>query len=310
MKALILEIKGNSLDDGPGIRTVVFFKGCPLNCVWCHNPESKKAVVELSWDKKDCIGCFRCAQACSQKAIDSSYMHFINRQKCTLCFACVDVCPSGAMSRVGREMTVEEIMQYIMKDKPFFDTSCGGVTLSGGEPLMHIACASELLQQCKHNGIHTLVETSGYFSWDEFESLIAPYCDVVYFDIKLIDDAEHKKYCGVSNKKILDNFKNLVELSNKTGIGLLPRIPLVPTITATEHNLTGIASFLSECGIYDVELLRYNPLWPEKCTKIGNNGTIDKNLTQWMPQEEYERCKRIMSEVNGEKLQLFKPVSL
>ncbi|MCX8125031.1 MAG: glycyl-radical enzyme activating protein [Spirochaetes bacterium] len=298
MKSLILEIKGNSLDDGPGIRTVIFFKGCPLNCVWCHNPESKKAMVELSWDKKECIGCLSCAHVCPVQAIDSANTYFVNRHKCTLCFACVDVCPSGAMSRVGKEMTVDEIMHLIEKDKPFFDTSGGGVTLSGGEPLMNIAFASELLQQCKRNNIHTLIETSGYFNFDEFTSYILPYCDMLYFDLKLIDETEHKKYCGVSNKKILDNFKKIVELSNKTTIKFLPRIPLVPGITATQKNLVGIAQFLHECGVSTVELLRYNPLWPEKCAKVGSNGNIDAQLTQWMPHEEYERCKKIMSQVN------------
>ncbi len=298
MKSLILEIKGNSLDDGPGIRTVVFFKGCPLNCVWCHNPESKKAVMELSWDKKECIGCLACAKICPENAIDIHNVNFVDRIKCTLCFKCVEVCPSGAMSKVGTEMTVEDILQQLLKDKPFFDISGGGVTLSGGEPLMNISFASELLQQCKNNAIHTLVETSGYFNWNEFETCIAPYCDMVYYDIKLIDEEEHKKYCGVSNEKILSNFKKLVGLSKMSGIKVVPRIPLVPGITAKEQNLTGIAAFLQECGMHNVELLRYNPLWPEKCVKVGNNTIIDKTLTQWMPHEEYERCKRIMSEVN------------
>ncbi len=126
---LILEIKGNSLDDGPGIRTVVFFKGCPLNCVWCHNPESKKKAIELSWDSKECIGCKSCIEVCRANAISVKNPYYIDRSKCTLCFECVDVCPSGALSRVGKYMTVNEIMKEILKDKPFFITSGGGVTL-------------------------------------------------------------------------------------------------------------------------------------------------------------------------------------
>ncbi|MEJ5362163.1 MAG: glycyl-radical enzyme activating protein [Spirochaetota bacterium] len=297
MKTLILEIKGNSLDDGPGIRTVVFFKGCPLNCVWCHNPESKKAVVELSWDKKECIACLSCAKVCPENAISLQNQNFVDRKKCTLCFKCVDVCPSGAMSIVGKLMTVEDVMQHVLKDKPFFDTSGGGVTLSGGEPLMNIPFASQLLKQCKNNAIHTLVETSGYFNWDEFETFIAPYCDTVYYDIKLIDEEDHKTYCGVSNIKILSNFKKLIQLSQSMGIQVVPRIPLVPGITATEKNLTGIAEFLHQYGVDNVELLRYNPLWPEKCMKIGNNAIIDEALTRWMPHEEYEQCKNLVSKV-------------
>jgi len=297
MKTLILEIKGNSLDDGPGIRTVVFFKGCPLNCVWCHNPESKKAVIELSWDKKECIACLSCAKVCPEHAIDLKYQNFVDRKKCTLCFKCVDVCPSGAMSTVGKPMTIDDIMQHVLKDKPFYDTSGGGVTLSGGEPLLNIPFVSELLKQCNNNAIHTLIETSGYFNWNEFESCIAPYCNTVYYDIKLIDEEKHKTYCGVSNTKILSNFKKLIHLSQSMGIHVVPRIPLVPGITATEQNLTGIAKFLHDCGVDNVELLRYNPLWPEKCMKIGNNAKVDEALTRWMPHEEYERCKKLVSGV-------------
>ncbi len=295
MKTLILEIKGNSLDDGPGIRTVVFFKGCPLNCVWCHNPESKKAAIELSWDKNECIACLSCAKVCPEHAIDVHNQNFVDRKKCTLCFGCVDVCPSGAMSTVGKLLTVEDIMQHVLKDKPFFDTSGGGVTLSGGEPLMKIPFASELLKQCKNNAIHTLVETSGYFNWDEFETCIAPYCDTVYYDIKLIDEEDHKKYCGVSNTKIISNFKKLIQLSQSMGIQVVVRTPLVPGITATEKNLTGIAQFLHQHGVDTVELLRYNPLWPEKCMKIGSDAKIDEALTRWMTHEEYEQCKKFVS---------------
>jgi len=293
-KTLILAIKGNSLDDGPGIRTVVFFKGCPLNCVWCHNPESKRAVVELSWDQNECIGCLTCTTVCHVNAISKNNTFFINRDTCTLCFQCVEVCPSGAMAGVGKYMDVNGVVNEIIKDKPFFDTSGGGVTLSGGEPTVYMQFASELLKALKKIKIHTLIETGGYFNWDEFEANIAPYCDMVYYDIKLIDDDEHKKYCGVSNAKILQNFKNLVELSQKNTIQLMPRIPLVPEITATKHNIEGIAQFLSECGVNHVQLLRYNPLWPEKCKKIGiSPELIDKKLTQWMSAEEYEQCRQV-----------------
>jgi len=293
-KALILDIKGNSLDDGPGIRTVVFFKGCPLNCVWCHNPESKRATPELSWDGRECIGCYSCKNVCALNAIIPGSTHFINRAVCNLCFACVDVCPSGAMSKVGKLMAVEDIIQTIIKDKPFFDTSGGGVTLSGGEPTVYMQFASELLKALKKIKIHTLIETGGYFNGDEFEANIVPYCDMVYYDIKLIEDFKHKKYCGVSNAKILQNFKKLVELSQKNAIQVMPRIPLVPGITATKHNIEGIAHFLRECGVNRVQLLRYNPLWPEKCFKIGSNGNIDKALTQWMPQKDYEFYAKIL----------------
>ena len=135
---LIMEIKGNSLDDGPGIRSVVFYKGCPLSCVWCHNPESKKASMEISFDANICIDCGSCRDVCPQKALARQNRFYIDRSKCTLCFLCVDACPSGALDKVGKTMYVDEIIKKILPDKPFFDTSGGGVTLSGGEPTLYM----------------------------------------------------------------------------------------------------------------------------------------------------------------------------
>ena len=292
---LILEIKGNSLDDGPGVRSVVFIKGCPLNCVWCHNPESKKVSVEIAFDPGDCIGCNTCIGVCAQKALSRDDDHFIDRAKCTLCFDCVESCPAASLSRVGKQLTVDEITEQVLKDKPFYDTSGGGVTLSGGEPSMFMDFASALLKKLKKQKIHTLIETSGFFDYDEFTKKIMPYLDEIYFDIKLFAEEDHKRYAGVSNKRILENFAKLNTDPAMKKISLLPRVPLIPGITDTDFNLQGIAEFLSQQKIKKAALMRYNPLWHEKVEKIGgtNSYTADSSMSSWMDSAQFEHCREI-----------------
>ena len=171
--AKVLDIKGNSLDDGPGIRTVIFFKGCNLNCHWCQNPETKSAQIELSYELEKCIGCRNCENACSMDAISPVNFSFVNRKLCKLCFECVEECPSTALSKVGKEMSIDEIFQKVMKYKSFYDTSGGGVTLSGGEPTYYIDFISNLLKKLKSEGIHTLIETNGLFNIKKFESIVS-----------------------------------------------------------------------------------------------------------------------------------------
>ena len=154
-RPLILEISGNALDDGPGIRSVIFFKGCPLSCVWCHNPEGKRAVREIAFDAKACVGCDTCMKLCPEKALSRGNRHFIDRTRCSLCFLCADACPSEALSRVGLEMEVGEIVYTVMKDKPFYDVSGGGVTLSGGEPALFMDFTAALLSRLKAQGGYT-----------------------------------------------------------------------------------------------------------------------------------------------------------
>jgi pyruvate formate lyase activating enzyme len=266
---LLFEIKANSLDDGPGIRTVVFFKGCPLNCEWCHNPESKRASVELSHDPRRCIGCGHCMEVCPVSAITLEGGITIHRKRCTLCMSCVDGCPSGAMSRVGFAMSPEEVANTVVRDKPFFDNSGGGVTFSGGEPTMHLDYAADLARLLHSKGIHVLLETCGLFPYERFSELLLPHVDSVYFDLKLFDDAAHRTYCGASNKTVLENFRLLAQAARRSGPTLLARTPLVPGITDTDGNLLGIAGFLRQCGIIKAALLPYNPLWHDKGRSIG-----------------------------------------
>lgn len=292
---LILEIKGNSLDDGPGIRSVVFYKGCPLSCVWCHNPESKKAVAEISFDANTCIDCGSCREVCPQNALSRDNPFYIDRSRCDLCFLCVEACPSGALEKVGKTMSVDDILKKILPDKPFFDTSGGGITLSGGEPTMHMDFSSRLLSAFKQNNIHALLETCGYFDFNRFMDMLYPYIDMIYFDIKIIDKSLHKKYCGVPNEKILDNFTRLAETATKDGKIILPRTPLIPDITDTEENVKGIAEFLKSRNIAEAALLAYNPLWHEKNDKVGVNDPYknNKTMTTFSDNSVLERCKAI-----------------
>jgi pyruvate formate lyase activating enzyme len=285
MQINILEIKGNALDDGPGIRSVIFVKGCPLSCVWCHNPESKIARPEIAYDERVCIKCNDCIETCQQKALSTKNPFFVDRNICKTCFDCVDTCPTGALSRVGTFMDTEDIVLEIEKDLPFFETSNGGVTFSGGEPTLYMDSLSELIQRFRSKGIHTLVETCGYFQWDSFKEKIVPFVDMIYFDIKLMDSKAHLQYCGKDNTLILNNFATLIREIRKTQIVLLPRVPLIPNITATPKNLNAIAAFLQKHHVRHVHLMEYNPLWIEKNAKMGlvNSFTTRKEMNQWMP---------------------------
>lgn len=297
-KPLIFEIKGNSLDDGPGIRTVIFLKGCPLSCVWCHNPESKKAGAEISFDRDQCIGCGTCLGTCPEKALSRANPFFVDRDRCTLCFSCAESCPSGALARVGREMTSGEIIESVLRDKTFYDASGGGVTLSGGEPTMHLDFVSGLLKGFKEHGLHILLETCGQFDGGRFDRAILPYTDIIYLDVKLFDPRDHRRYCGVGNETILKNLARLGKLSAGGGFRLVPRVPLVPGITDAESNLRAIAGFLKENGITGARLLPYNPLWHKKCSMIGLENPYRKveAMTRWLPREQVQKCEEIFEE--------------
>ena len=294
---LVLEVRGNSLDDGPGIRSVVFMKGCPLSCVWCHNPESKNPGPELLFDSSICLSCGICTQSCESGALYLKKKQLVfDRSKCNLCFSCIDLCPSGALERAGKSMTVNDIIDKVMKDKPFYETSGGGVTLSGGEPLMFMDFASELLAGLKKKGIHTNVETCGIFKIERFVELILPHLDMIYSDIQLIDALLAERYTGVKSDLILENFKALHEISLKKHPDfLLPRTPLIPGITDTDENLGAIAEFLSLLGVKKASLLEYNPLWHAKLNKLGKDELGAGKSRDWMDKKHVVHCKEIFS---------------
>jgi len=266
-----------------------------MDCWWCHNPESKKAVVEIAFDAGACTGCDSCLAACERHALSRDNPGYIDRQACNLCFACVAVCPSGALEQVGRAMSVDRITDTLLKDKPFFDTSGGGVTFSGGEPTLFMPFLSRLASSVRQAGAHTLLETCGLFDGDRFAALVLPHLDTIYFDLKIFDRDAHRRYCGVANDTILDNAIRLAERACHGDIDFLPRIPLVPGITATPDNLCAWAAFLKNHGLNRVKLLAYNPLWPEKTVKVGEDNAYarEKSLQSWMSPEEIKKLENI-----------------
>jgi pyruvate formate lyase activating enzyme len=292
---LVMDIKGNSLDDGPGIRSVIFLKGCPLSCLWCHNPESKKPGPELGFDGEKCVCCDTCLGICQREALNRESPLFVDRASCDLCFECTEQCPSGALHRIGSEMSLDEMVRAVVKDRPFFDNSGGGVTISGGEPTLYMGFLSQLVAALKSEKVRVLIETCGLFNLERFEKTVLPHVDTLYIDIKLFDDEAHRRYCGAGNRTILENFARLNELSRGNGFTLLPRTPLIPGITDTPDNLQAIARFLSDNGVTTARLLPNNPLWMAKNKKIGAADPCPEEdpMRSWSGEKHIASCKRI-----------------
>lgn len=292
---LIVDVKGDVLDDGPGIRTVIFFKGCPLNCFWCHNPENKRPEAELMFDPEKCIACGQCEKVCPEKAISLTRDRRIDRDRCTRCFTCADQCPAGALKHLGEPMDVETLVGNIEKYAPFYAASGGGVTLSGGEPTLFMAYASAVLLALRSRGIHTLLETCGHFDYLRFKRLILPYADTIYMDIKFADPSKHKTWCGRTNHRILNNFIRLRSTMAEPEKSLLPRIPLIPEITDTRENITEIIEFLSYHKVNRAALLPNNPLWLDKSFRLGR--PVDEKmrnlLTRWQDSEHLDAVRHM-----------------
>lgn len=290
---MLFEIKGNSLDDGPGIRTVVFFKGCPLSCIWCHNPESKRRESQIAFDAAKCVRCDGCIDTCPSSALDRNTPFFVDRDRCDLCGRCTDLCPSGALSIVGRKMSIEQIVAAIERDIPFFRNSGGGVTLSGGEPTLFMDFAARLTRALRQRGVPVLLETCGLFHFDSFIDQLYPHLNAVYFDIKIIDSRRHRDLCGAPNQTILDNFRRLFHLYKNGGIPVLPRVPLIPNLTTDEENLRAIASFLREQDAYTIALLQNNPFWIDKCYTIGVEPRIQNSVVRgWIDSEKMSAIRK------------------
>ncbi len=252
---LIFNIRRFALDDGPGIRTTVFLKGCPLSCIWCHNPESMDPAPAVAFYPDRCILCGDCRRICSEGAVSMHDNRRIKRQRCSACGRCADICPAGAVELLGRYYPARELVEILMKDLIFYGTSGGGVTFSGGEPALHGAYLKPVMKELKKKNIHIAIQTSGMFDLSAFRSEILPFIDIVYYDIKFIDRHEHEKYTGRDNITILDNFQKLAGMPD---VRIIPRVPLVPGITATVRNLTGVADFIKSAGCEYYELLPYN----------------------------------------------------
>lgn len=288
-RALIFDIKRDCSEDGPGIRTTVFFKGCPLSCVWCQNPEGRDKQPTLSYTAMNCQP-ERCGTACIEVCTENClYLSqgklTIERERCTVCNRCCDVCPSGALQPSGYWIELDEMLYRLLIDRPFYQSSGGGVTLSGGEVTQQMEFVHHLLKALKQEGIQTAIETSGFFNYRRFCELLLPWLDLIYFDLKLIDDSASRQYTGQTNRLILENFRKLVDVAQ---VPVIPRVPLVPGITTDRENLQGIAEFLTRHGMDDATLLPYNPLWADKAIKLGEMPRYSR--TTFMTQQEKDCC--------------------
>ena len=263
---LVFDVRGFSLDDGPGIRTTVFLKGCPLSCAWCHNPESWKAEREMAFYPGLCIGCGDCSRCCPEDAVSMDLPQRIDRSRCSACGRCADVCPSTALKVVGAQFGIEELARQILVNRIFFETSGGGVPFSGGEPTMHMDYLGMAVRRLKQAGLHVALQTSGMFELAEFREKVYPFVDLIQYDIKFRDEERHRKFTGTGNERILENF---VALWKEARAAIIPRTPLVPGITAEAENITSIARFLKKQGCSRYELLSYNPGGLAKRTAVG-----------------------------------------
>jgi pyruvate formate lyase activating enzyme len=288
-KAFIFDIKRDSSEDGPGIRTTVFFKGCPLACMWCQNPEGLGKGTSLSFRPELCNlpACgMPCIAACPKGALSVvGDVLSLGRALCMQCGRCSEVCSEKALETVGEWLTVDELYYRIAIDKPFFQSTGGGVTASGGECTMQMEFLHAFFKKLKAEGIQTAIETNGVFNFERFKRLLLPWLDFIYYDLKLIDDEASRRYTGLSNRPILENLKRLGKNAN---IPVRVRIPLVPGITDTAENLKGIASFLRKQGIKNAEMLPYNPLWRDKLKRLGMDEKY--NHPHFMSQTEIEKA--------------------
>ena len=267
MKGIIFDVKRYALHDGPGIRTTVFLKGCPLHCAWCHNPEGINPAPEIFFREEKCLPeCQKCVAVCPQKALQKiSGRLNIDRAACDGCGRCGEVCVYEAIEVVGREVSLEELMVDLGKDSLFFQESGGGVTFSGGEPFFQPVFLHELLVGAKKQGWTTIVDTSGYVDFAVIEPEL-PFIDCFYYDLKIMDEEKHLHWTGVSNKVILDN---LVRLSRK-GQPVVVRVPLIKGVNDDESNILNMVNFLqNRTKVNEVHLLIYHSNWTSKVIRLG-----------------------------------------
>jgi pyruvate formate lyase activating enzyme len=272
-QGIVFNTQRFTLHDGPGIRTELFLKGCPLRCEWCGNPESFKSYIQPGVYKNKCISrekCGMCEEACPEKDILNfveDKLTSIDCSKCKNCLACYNTCPSDAIKQWGKSMSVEECMKLIRRDKGYYERSGGGVTVSGGEPLLQSDFVTELFKACKDEGIHTCCESSFYVNWEEIEKVL-PYTDLIISDIKHMDTNIHKKHTGVCNDKILENLKKLTSKERD----LILRIPVIPNVNDDMENIKATADFiLNELGgrVRTLQLLSFMRLGEEKYHSLG-----------------------------------------
>ena len=264
----IFNIQKFSTHDGDGVRTTIFFKGCPLRCMWCHNPESQHYYKELIFHQHKCTACGRCVAKCKQGAnsiVDGKIV--FDRSKCTACGVCTDWCITEARELAGKEYTVDALVKEAMKDKIFYEQSGGGVTLSGGEVMasQHMDYVEKVCRKLHENGVSVFIDTSGYTDYANLKRIL-PYVDVVLYDIKVMDPEDHKKYIGVDNSLILENLKKLSD----DGAGLYIRLPIIQQVNATDEHIESVIHFLKENNIHarQVNLLPYHDIGKGKYASL------------------------------------------
>jgi pyruvate formate lyase activating enzyme len=271
--AVIFNVMRFAVHDGPGIRTAVFFKGCPLSCWWCHNPESQSFQPDVLYSADRCRLCEACAHACPQHAIVRAGDHMATTADCTRCGTCLDFCASDARAIAGRAMTVPEMLSEIERDTIFFDESGGGVTFTGGEPLAQPAALEALLHACRDRRINTAIETCGAAPRETFLRLCG-LTDLVLFDIKLIDSERHRKFTGVPNTNILENLAALA----RSHRNVIVRVPVVPGVNDRADDVRGFAEVLAGLPVQRVELMPYHRAGAEKYRRLGREYKLSQTL--------------------------------
>jgi len=266
IKGLIYNIQKFAIHDGPGIRTLVYMKGCPLNCAWCSSPQSQKPDPEIIYYEVRCKKCGDCVKTCPVKAMSLAEDGVsIERARCNSCGECAEICPNQALEILGRGVTVSELFREINKDSGFYRRSGGGITVGGGEPTMQPEFVEEFLKQCRQNYIHTAIETCGFVRWENLKNIL-DYVDLVYMDIKHMDPVVHEKITSVSNTIILENVRKVSVLRS-----LIIRIPVVPGCNDSDDNIRDTANFASQLGdnLIRVELLPYHKFGTQTYSQIG-----------------------------------------
>lgn len=264
MTGLVTEVERFALNDGPGIRTTVFLKGCNMKCKWCHNPETISRSRDILYYANKCISCYKCVYVCPSKAQKKiSGLHHYYPNLCVKCGKCADICYAGAMAISGKKMSTEEVMAEIVQDRLYYKTSGGGVTISGGEVFCQREFAESLVDACHSEGITVGVETNLHFDWEEISPLLSKL-DLVMCDLKLYDEAEHIRWTGVTNEKIKSNIRKIAE----SGKPFIVRTPIIPGATDSDENIRNIAGFLRDANVNGTllcyELLNFNPLGATK----------------------------------------------
>lgn len=268
---IIFDIERCSMYDGPGIRTTVFLKGCPLSCKWCHNPESQKPLPELAFYAKKCIRCGKCAARCPNVHKITARTHKVNYQNCKSCGKCTEECPVHALKVIGKTYQIKEIMDILRKDIPYFKTAGGGLTVSGGEPFSQYIFLEELLQHAKAEGIHTCIETSGFTTREKIDGVL-PYTDLFLFDYKVTSPELHKQLTGVENHTILENFRYLYSCDQ----AIILRCPIIPGYNDTEAHFRAICDIEKQYPkLSGVEIMPYHSLGREKAAAVNKAYEVD-----------------------------------